>query len=392
MGKKEKKQGNKEKKRNAVDSTWTRRKFMRCVGGLILSSSAVGMGLLRPDSIMASVATGREVTIGTFGPSHCSATFVYTKLKGLFQQDRLTVNLINYPDMAQIAKDLESGKLDFGQLVVPLAFALHTGAKPFTAKTPVVVPQIAGTNGSALVIRKGVPIAGPADFKGKTVASHNALSVNHLINRMFFEANDLALKKDVKFKQVDLEKAAQALKSGEIDAFVMPEPTDALVEQSGIGKVYLLSKQIWTNHPCCALVCRKDFFDRNVSLVEAVTRHMTKGGLTINETENRVSMIELLQSTSDYKFDKIPVDVLKHAFVPGRADFYPFPYQSSALIAIDIMKRLGLLASDVDDKKLAGEVFLSDFSRKIMKDLGAKAPESNYRMEKILGKLKAFDS
>ncbi|OGW28177.1 MAG: hypothetical protein A2X56_06105 [Nitrospirae bacterium GWC2_57_13] len=371
------------------NADWTRRKFIARVGGAFLSAGALGTGLLLPDAIMASVATGREVTIGTFGPSHCSATFVYARLKGLFQGG-LTVNLVNYPDMGAIAKDLMSGKLDFGQLVVPLAFAMHTGSKPFTTKTPVVIPQIAGTNGSALVIRSGAPIAKPADFKGKTVASHNALSVNHLINVMFFESNGLVLDKDVKYKQVDLERVGPALKAGEIDAFVMPEPANALAEHSGSGKIYLLSKYIWPNHPCCALVCRKDFYDKNASLVADVTRSMTRAGLAINEAEDRESTIALLQSSDVYKFDKIPAPVLMSAFTPGRADFYPFPYQSSALIIIDIMKRLGLLAKDVNDKKLAGEVFLSGLSRKLMKEVGAEAPVKDHRMEKILGKIKTF--
>ncbi len=391
MGKKSKNQAMPESAGSSDSSAWTRRKFIARVGGAVLSAGALGTGLLRPDAIMASVATGREVTIGTFGPSHCSATFVYARMKGLFQ-DRLTVHLVNYPDMGSIARDLASGKLDFGQLVVPLAFAMHTGSKPFAAKTPVVIPQIAGTNGSALVIRSGAPIAKPADFKGKTVASHNALSVNHLINVMFFEANGLVLDKDVKYKQVDLEQVGPALKAGEIDAFVMPEPADALAEHTGAGKVYLLSKYIWPNHPCCALVCRKDFYDKNATLVADVTRSMTRAGLTINEAENRESTIELLRSSDAFKFDKVPAPVLKNAFTPGRADFYPFPYQSSALIIIDIMKRLGLLAKDVNDKRLAEEVFLSGLSRKLMKEVGAEAPAKDHRMEKILGKLKTFGS
>lgn len=368
----------------------TRRKFLQRMGGLVIASSAAGMGLFKAEPLFASV--GREVTIGTFGPSHCAATFVYTKLKGMFRQERLRVNLVNYSNMAEIAADLASGKLDFGQLVVPLAFAMHTGSKPFGAKVPVVIPQIAGTNGSALVIRSGSPIMKPADFKGKTVASHNMLSVNHLINVMFLDANDLALNKDVKFRQVDLDKVAQTMKAGEIDAFVMPEPADAMVEHQGIGKVYLLSKMIWPNHPCCALVCRRDFFDKNMSLVEDVTRFMTMGGLTINEPANRDAVVRLLQSTPAFRYDKIPADVLKKAFTPGRADFYPFPYQSSARIIIEIMKGQNLLASSVNDRALAQEVFLSDFSRKIMKELKSEPPDSDYRMEKILGKIKSFET
>jgi nitrate/nitrite transport system substrate-binding protein len=373
-----------------VEGPMTRRKFIKKAGTFLLSTAAVGIGLARPESLLATVTVPREITIGTFGPSHCAATFVATKLNGFFREEKLNVNLVNYPDMPMIAKDLASGKLDFGQLIVPLAFAMHTGSKPFATTIPVVIPQIAGTNGAALMVRKGSNILKPSDFKGRTVASHNRLSVNYLINMMFLDANGLDYQTDVNFKMIELDKVMEAMRTGQVDAFVMPEPMDAMVEQNGVGKVHLLSKYLWPNHPCCALVCKKDFFDKNTELVASVTRMMTKGGLSINEPDARGTTINLLRSTPSYRYDTVPKEVLEKAFTPGRSDFYPFPYQSSALVIIEIMKRYGLLPETVENSKLAREVFLSDFSRKRMHEIGAKPPENDFRVEKILGKIKTF--
>ena len=377
------------KDESALDSTCTRRGFIQTVGGLLLSSSAVGAGLIEPGSVFAAPSK-RVINIGTFGPSHCAAPFVYTQMKGLFKAEKLRVNLINYQTMPGIAKDLANGKLDFGQLVVPLALAMHSGAKPFNTKTPLVITQIAGTNGSALIVRNGSGIDGPKDFKGATVASHSRLAVNYLINMMFLESNRLNYKKDVKFKLVGLQEMVPAMQKGEIDAFIMPEPTNALAEHKGIGRVKLLSKYLWWNHPCCSLVSRKELFDKEKELVTSVTRMMTKGGLMINEQETRGETVDFLRSTSKYRYEKVPRQVLVRAFVPGRADFYPFPFQSSALVIIDIMKKHKLLPRNVNDKRLAREVFQSDLSRKIMTELGATPPESDFRAEKILGKVKTF--
>jgi hypothetical protein len=39
---------------------------------------------------------------------------------------------------------------------------------------------------------------------------------------------------------------------------------------------------------------------------------------------------------------------------------------------------------------LARDVFQSDLSRKLIVELGEEAPESNYRVEKVLGNLKSY--
>ncbi len=381
---------------DSTGSSLTRRNLLIKTGQLIIASSVPGLGWgqagsARADDVGVSPAVSRrEINIGTFGPSHCATSFVYTKLKGLFAQDKLPVNLVNYPNMQLIAKDLIGGKLDFGQLIVPMVFAINTGSKPFEQATPMVITQIAGTNGAALMVRKGSGISQPADFKGKTMANHSKLSVHYLINMMFLESYGLDYLKDVNFKVVELEKIVAAMKDGELDTFVMPEPQDAMVEDKGIGDVFMLSKYIWPNHPCCSLVVRKDFYEGNRQLVTDVTRTMTKGALLANEPATRGEIIDLLQSTSDYNYDKIPKPVLLKAFTPGRSDFYPFPYQSTARVIIEIMKRHDLLPKEVKDAELARSVFLSGVSRQVMKELGANPPESDFRAEKILGQVREY--
>ncbi len=182
-----------------------------------------------------------------------------------------------------------------------------------------------------------------------------------------------------------MDNAVDAMKNAEIDAFVMPEPKDALVEHLGLADVFMLSKYIWPNHTCCVLTTRREYFDKNKGLAEAVARANTRAALTVNEASTREQTIDILQSLPDYKYDKVPKPVLMKAFMPGRSDFYPFPYQSTARLVIEKMKSYKLLAAEINDKQLAEDVFLSDFYRKIIKDLGVEPPKSNYRSEKILG-------
>ena len=133
-----------------------------------------------------------------------------------------------------------------------------------------------------------------------------------------------------------------------------------------------------------------EFFEKNRSLVTDVTRTITQSGLLVNQPDTREQTIDVLQSTSEYNYDKVPKKVLMKAFTPGRSDFYPFPYQSTALLIVEIMKKYNLLSPELKDKKIARDVFQSDLSRQIMTDLGSTPPETNFRTEKILGKLKDY--
>jgi nitrate/nitrite transport system substrate-binding protein len=382
-------ENSKKNQNNSTKKPITRRSFMKRVSTLTASFLA-GRFVLPASQVLASISTPKQIRIGTFGPSHCAVPFVYAKLSGFFRQEGLNVDLINYPNMPLIAKDLIKREIEFGQLIVPLAVAIHSGSGPFSVPTPLVIPQITGINGAALMVRNGVAIQSPLDFKGKTLGNHSKLSVHFIINMLFLREHGLDYRKDLNIRIVELDNVVDEVKNGHIDATVMPEPKNAIMEEEGIARLYMLSRYIWPNHPCCALVATRDCFEKRPDMVASVTRAMTKAGLRANDPDTREETIDLLRTSELYKYNKIPKEVLAKAFIPGRADFYPFPYQSSAALITEEMKNYGLLDNNIDTKQLSEEIFLSDFSRSIMKELGTEAPPSNYRVEKILGKSRNY--
>ncbi len=369
----------------ALGSPATRRQFIKKVGAI-----AAGATIMPAGRLVAGTGTLREVRIGTFGPSHCATPFVYAQLRGFFKDEAVNVRLTNYETMPSIAKDLISDKLDFGQLVVPLALAIHTGSGPFSTPTPVAIPQITGCNGAALLIREGAAIKRPSDFKGKTLANHSPLSVHYLLNMMFLENHGLDYQKEVDFRIVGLGKIMDAVKAGEIDALVMPEPMNAVMEAKGIANIYMLSKYLWPNHPCCSLVTKRSTLDGNEELVAAVTRAMTRAALEVDNPDTREETVDLLRSSQQYKYRTIDKKVLLRAFIPGRADFHPFPYQSTFMLIAEEMTKYRLLPAGTDTRRLAAEVALSDFSRARISEVGGEPPAHNYRAEKVLGTLRQY--
>lgn len=368
----------------------SRREFITRVGGAVVGAASAPGWLTWQAFAQPGMSKTHEVTIGTFGPSHCATSIVFSSLRGSFKDAGINVRLINYDDMGDIAADLVNGSLDFGQLVVPLVMAMHTGAAPFNAPIPMAICQIGGTNGAALMVRKGVNIQNPEDFRGKVMANHSKLSVHYLITMMFLETHGLSYQKDVNFKLVKLDDILAAVESGQVDSFVMPEPKDALAEFKGIADVFLLSKYIWPNHPCCALVTRREYLEKNRELAADVIRVTTRSALYINRPDTREEVVDIIRSVPDFKYDKVPRAALLKAFTPGRSDFYPFPYGSSGRLIAEIMKKYQLLPSDTNEITLAKEVFQSELSHKLIAELCEEPPESNYRVEKVLGNLKFY--
>lgn len=368
----------------------TRRQFVSRAGGALVCAASAPGRLTRQAFAQQVTSRAHQVTIGTFGPSHCATSIVFSSLRGLFKDAGINVRLINYDDMGRIAVDLINGDLDFGQLVVPLVLAMQTGAAPFGVPTPMAVCQIGGTNGAALMVRKGANIQSPEDFRGKVMANHSKLSVHYLITMMFLETHGISYQSDVVFKRVKLDDILHAVETGEVDSFVMPEPKNALAELKGIADVFLLSKYIWPNHPCCALATRMEYLEKNRELVADVIRVTTRSALYVNRTETREEVVDIIRSVPDFNYDKVPGAALLKAFTPGRSDFYPFPYASSGQLIAEIMKKYQLLPLDTNEMILARDVFQSELSRKIIAELGEEPPESNYRIEKVLGNLKSY--
>ncbi len=380
----------KKREKLASGSLSTRRELLKQTGKIILACALPTLPGFRPGLARAELGRRRPVTVGIFTPSHCAAPYLLAQTKGFFKDEGLVVELRRYSSNAQMAEELSGGRLDFAQLVTPMVFAMHTGAKPFKAATPMVVVQITGTNGGALMIGNHSNISGPADFAGKSVAIHSKLMVHYLLFMLFLESYGLDPRKDINFQSLELDKLVGALRDGKADAIIMPEPSNAIIEEHDYGKVYLLTKNIWPNHPCCSLVATKRNFVGNREQVKAFSRALTLGALAANEPDRRDELVDVLRRQTAFGYDGLSRPLLQRAFTPGRSDFQPFPYQSSARLIIEIMKRHELLDARVDAKALASEVFLSGLSREVMRELGAAPPDSDHRVEKILGRMKDY--
>lgn len=117
----------------------------------------------------------------------------------------------------------------------------------------VVVVSQANSVGSALVVGIDSALAGVGALAGKTLAVPGHATVQ-----------DFLLKKTLKDHGVDLSQVnimvlkppemIGALRTGQIDGFIAWEPYPSQAAALKVGRNLVTSRQMWPDHPCCALV------------------------------------------------------------------------------------------------------------------------------------------
>ncbi|GAB6184431.1 ABC transporter substrate-binding protein [Thermodesulfovibrio hydrogeniphilus] len=358
-----------------------RRHFLK--GILYVSSSLATNGLSGTiTKVFGSYA--KEVKIGIFAPSHCCVPLVYAEQKGYFKKEGLRVSLQNYKTMPELVKDILSGKIFAGQVIGPMVFAVHLGIEPFQSPVKMVVPMILGIHGSNIMAVKGAGIQNFKDFKGKRLASHSKLSIHYLLTKYFLMENGIDPEKDASINIVSLSEIEEYVHKKKIDAFMMPEPVNAVIESKGEASAKMLNKYIWKNHPCCVLTMRYQDFQAEREVVKAITRATSKASIELFKMNDRTELVKMLRKTQ-YGFLEIPENTLTLAFSKERSDWHPFPYQSTGEVILKLMQIFKIAKADLDTKKIAQEVFLSELNKECLNEIGIRPPYQNTRPEFLMG-------
>ncbi len=193
------------------------------------------------------------------------------------------------------------------------------------------------------------------------------------------------------------------LRAGNLDGYLGPDPFNQRAVFEGAGFIWMLSKDIWPGHPCCAFAAKREFAEKLPNTFKAVLAAIIDATQYAHDTTHRK---EIAAAIAPRNFLNQPVEVVEQVLtgvypdglgatktVPDRIDFDPFPYQSMAVWILTQMKRWGYVKTDVTYKKIAEEVFLASACRDALRASGARAPESNSVKHTFVlgGKSKVFD-
>jgi len=390
--------------RAVFGSDLERREFVKLVGA---GTAAAILGSVFPLSQAKALAQEKlgppekkDLKVG-FIPITCATPIIMAEPMGFYRKHGLNVQVVKASGWAMI-RDLSINKeTDATHMLTPMPLAISMGVG--SQVVPYVMPAVENINGQAITLankHKGVKSA--KEMKGFKFAVPFDYSMHNFLLRYVLAEAGLDPDKDIQIRVVPPPEMVANLRAGNLDGYLGPDPFNQRAVYEEIGFIWMLSKDIWPGHPCCAFAATGEFASKYPNTFQALFRAIVDATQFAHEPANRK---EIAKAIAPKNFLNQPVEVLEQVLtgtfpdglgntrtVPDRIDFDPFPWHSMATWILTQMKRWGYVKGDVDYKKIAEQVYLAAGCREVMKALNYKAPAQNSTKHTFaLGATRVFD-
>ena len=382
----------------------TRREFLRLVGSgaalAVLSSVFPLAAAKAPAQEKTGAIEKKDLKVG-FIPITCATPIIMAEPMGFYKKHGLNVEVYKASGWAMIRDLAINRETDATHMLtpMPIAFTMGVGSQA----VPFIMPAVENINGQAITLHqkhKGVKSA--KEMRGFKFAVPFDYSIHNFLLRYYLAEEGVDPDKEVQIRVIPPPEMVANLKAENLDGYLAPDPFNQRAVYEGAGFIYMLSKEIWPGHPCCAFAARKDFAEKYPNTFQALFKAIVEATQYAHQASNRK---EIAKAIAPKNFLNQPVEVVEQVLtgefpdglgnmrkVPDRIDFDPFPWHSMAIWILTQMKRWGYVKEDVDYKKIAEQVYLAADCREVMKSLGYKAPAQNSAKHNfLLGKTKVFD-
>ncbi len=262
--------------------------------------------------------------------------------KGYFQEEGVEVEIAGiFRAGPELMSAFTAGALDMGYVgEAPSTFAVANR----TADVKVVA-QV-NTEGSALMVsRTSTDINAVSALEGKVVGVPGHATVqDFLLSKALSNAGiDPSKVNIVIIKPPEM---IEALRAGQIDAFIAWEPYPSKAEVEQVGRNLASSGDIWADHPCCVLVSDAEFMESEPGKVKKVVRAHIRATEFIRANNEEAIRIGVKYTGMDEPSVRRALKSVEYTFVPSVAGEREY---------VRFLSELGYLRVDDID------AFVSDF-------------------------------
>ncbi|MCB1333435.1 MAG: ABC transporter substrate-binding protein [Roseivivax sp.] len=353
-----------------------------------------------------------QIPVG-FIPLVDAAPLIVAQEMGFAAEERLSLELRRAPSWSSIRDMLRYGRVDAAHMLspVPVAGALGLGG----AGAPLCALSVLSVNGhtigvsadlaerirdqghdfgfddaraagQALIAAAGGPLRVGVPFP---------FSMHAELVYYWLSSLGMAVQRDVTIHTVPPPLMADAMRSGEIDAFCVGEPWGSQAVETGVATLLLPGAAIWAFAPEKVLAARTDWAETETDLVGRLIRAVWRAGAWLARPESRTLAAEILSRPA---YLDLPADLLERALsgrlvISGRGEersvarfleFHHgaanFPWRSQAeWIGTRMALRHGL--DPVQAGRAARAVFRSDLYRAALARVSPALPGASSKVE-----------
>ncbi|MFM5930164.1 MAG: CmpA/NrtA family ABC transporter substrate-binding protein [Novosphingobium sp.] len=366
----------------------------------------------------------RDFTIG-FLPLVDACLPILAREHGFAEAEGLSLRLVRDTSWATVLDRLLYGHSDAAHMVAPLAIATTLGrGRP---AVPLSVPFVLGLNGNAITFAPALadrispgPGLGDPRQVGEALADvarerkiegnplrfgvvHRYSSHNYML-RYWLAACDLRPDDDVEISTVPPPFCADALEAGEVDAICVGEPWNSVAVERGVGRILLVTAQIWRRGVEKVLALREPVMEDRRDEVESLIRALIAAARHFVDPANWDANAAIL-ARPEY-LDGSP-QLIRRAIADrlllarGQEPFHcpdfmfqhreaaNFPWVSQAEWLYTQMVRWDRLPFDAANAERAARVFRPDVYRSALLGTSEPLPGASSKVEGSLGQTTA---
>lgn len=263
----------------------SRRDFLRLGAGSLLWGAALSLGLSacasrQENGSSGAAPRGKTLRIGYLPITDHLTIIAHGRIK-FAKAEWQPTKFASWPELAEA---LKAGAVEAAFALTPISLTLRQHGVPIKAVL------LGHRNGSVLTVKAGEGIRSIGDLKGKRIAIPSKFSTHNILIRKILADRGIDASEVELFDMAPPE-MVQALASGQIDGFIVAEPFGAQAELQGVGRVLILSKDIWPNHICCILNVREDLITNNREAVQELVNGLVETGQFIEANRSLAAQL-----------------------------------------------------------------------------------------------------
>lgn len=243
--------------------------------------------------LIGATAVAETLNIA-YMPNYGSLWSVETAInKGYFEEEGLTINLVEFADGPTIIAAMESGSIDMGYIGQGAHKLCINGRASIFALSHI-------SNGDALIGGKGITTV--EDLKGKVVAYSSGTSSEDILKNSLDKAG--MTMDDIKAMDMDASAIVTAMLSGGVDACATWSPNSLKILEEMPDAAKLTDNMTFsdTTVSLASWICMPKYGEENHDLLVRFTRALFKGmDYSANEHYDEVSEWVSKQTATDYE-------------------------------------------------------------------------------------------